>query len=215
MTARLLSRAGPSAGLALALLAATPEGAAAQFYWPWETPPRPAPQIIIQRPPPRQSYGGVPYGAAPAAPSAPRHGVIRHGGAPKRGEARATPRPSEAKPPPPKPQEEAAQPAPEAPPPPYEPQMLRLSELMGALAFLHPLCGGETETEWRSRMTALIDAEAPAPQRRERLAGAYNRGFREYSVTYRRCTPAAETIISRYLAEGGRLTRELSSRFGG
>lgn len=188
--------------LALVGLAGAAEPAAAQFYWPWETPPRPAPQIIIQRPPRH-----LPPAASPAPRSHTRPGA-------RGDQAARPPKPADAKPAEQKPTE-AAQPAPEGPPPPYEPQMLRLSELMGALAFLHPLCGGEGEAEWRGRMTALINAEAPPPQRRERLAGAYNRGYREYSVTYRRCTPAAETIISRSLNEGGRLTRELAGRFGG
>ncbi|MGL4443551.1 MAG: TIGR02301 family protein [Alsobacter sp.] len=124
----------------------------------------------------------------------------------------ATPRPpSQAKPPDAK--AEAEQPEP--PPPPYEPKLLRLSEILGALAFLRPLCGGNDEREWRVRMTQLIDAEASTTGRRERLAGAYNRGYREYAHTYRRCTPAAEVAIGRFVEEGGKLARELASRYGG
>ena len=40
-------------GLALCVATALTSfggSADAQFYWPWESPPRPAPQIIIQRP---------------------------------------------------------------------------------------------------------------------------------------------------------------------
>jgi uncharacterized protein (TIGR02301 family) len=104
---------------------------------------------------------------------------------------------------------------PELPPPPYEPQLLRLSEILGALAFLRPLCGSQDEQDWRLRMGQLIDAEANTPQRKERLAGAYNKGYREYAQSYLRCTPSAETVISRYVDEGSKLARELASRFGG
>ena len=104
---------------------------------------------------------------------------------------------------------------PEPPPPPYEPQLLRLSEIMGALAFLRDLCGDKDGTDWNARMGALIEAEAKTEARREKLAGAYNRGFRSYEVVYRACTPAANLIISRYLDEGGRIARDISSRFGG
>ncbi|MCP8939059.1 TIGR02301 family protein [Alsobacter sp. SYSU M60028] len=127
------------------------------------------------------------------------------------------PRPAAPKPAPKPAEGKAGQQAdqPEPPPPPYEPQLMRLSEIMGALAFLRPLCGGKDEEEWRGRMTSLIAAEAATQARRERLAGSYNRGYRNYAQTYRTCTPAAQTIISRYLDEGGRLARELSSRYGG
>ncbi len=128
----------------------------------------------------------------------------------------ARPRPAPPKPAAPKPGEAAKQvEQPEPPPPPYEPQLLRLSEIMGALAFLRPLCGSKDEDEWRGRMTRLIDAEASTQPRKERLAGAYNRGYREYAQTYRVCTPSAQLIITRFLDEGGKLARELSSRYGG
>lgn len=106
-------------------------------------------------------------------------------------------------------------PAPDATLPPYEPQLDRLSELMGALAYLRDLCGKGDGAEWRGHMSALLDAEATTASRRERLAGAYNRGFRGYEATYKACTPSAQLVIARYLEEGDRLTRELSTRFGG
>lgn len=104
---------------------------------------------------------------------------------------------------------------PEAPPPPYEAQLLRLSELMGALAYLRDLCGGGDGEDWRRRMEALLEAEATTQARRERFAGAFNRGFRGFETTYRACTPAAETAIARYLDEGARIARDVSGRYGG
>ena len=111
-------------------------------------------------------------------------------------------------------------PAPEAPaaaqpPAPYEPQLLRLSEIMGALAWLRDLCGSKDGDQWRTRMNALLEAEAQTQPQRERLAGAYNRGFRSYEAVYRSCTPNAEIVIDRYLDEGGRIAREVTSRFSG
>lgn len=103
----------------------------------------------------------------------------------------------------------------ETAPPPYEPQLLRLSEIMGALAFLRPLCGAGDGPDWRRRMTGLIEAEASSPARRDRLAGAFNKGYRGYALVYRTCTPSAELAISRYLDEGGKLTRDLTTRYGG
>ena len=99
--------------------------------------------------------------------------------------------------------------------PPYQPQLERLAALLGTLAYLRDLCGRGDGAEWRNRMAALLDAEAGTPTRRERLAGAFNQGFRGYEATYRTCTPAAELVIRRFVAEGDGLTRDLATRFGG
>ena len=116
-------------------------------------------------------------------------------------------RPQQLAPTPPSPQE--------APPPPYEPQLLRLSEILGALSWLREICGDKDGEQWRASMRALMEAEAQTEARRQRLAGAYNRGFSNYETLHRTCTPNAETIIERFLDEGGKLASEVTNRFGG
>lgn len=110
-----------------------------------------------------------------------------------------------------------AQPAPEPepPPPPYEPQLLKLAEIMGSLAYLRTLCAGKEAQAWRERMAALIEAEGRTPLRRERLTSAYNRGFRAYSVTHRACTEVSQEASTRLAAEGEKLARVLAGRYGG
>ncbi len=108
-----------------------------------------------------------------------------------------------------------APPAPAEAVPPYEPQLMRLAEIMGALTFLRDLCGARDGQSWQARMNALLEAENPSDTRRERLAGAFNRGFRGYEVTYRSCTPNAEAVVERFLDEGARLTRDITSRYSG
>jgi uncharacterized protein (TIGR02301 family) len=100
-------------------------------------------------------------------------------------------------------------------PPPYERQLLRLAEIIGALAWLTELCGDRPGDQWRQLMATLMDAEAATTQRRERLAGSYNRGFRGYSAMHRRCTPSAQLVITRFLDEGGRIARDVANRFSG
>jgi uncharacterized protein (TIGR02301 family) len=108
-----------------------------------------------------------------------------------------------------------AAPTTEAPPPPYEPQLLRLAEILGSLAFLRDLCGLKDGDRFRAKMAELLDAEAKTEKRKEALAGAFNRGFRGYEVIYHSCTPAADSVIGRYLNEAERLAHELNNRFGG
>ena len=111
----------------------------------------------------------------------------------------------------------AAPAAPAAPagPPPYETQLLRMAEMMGALAYLRDLCGANDGADFRSKMKSLLDADGVGETERDLLAGAYNRGFEGYRLTYRTCTPAAGEVIGRYLAETARLAAEVASRYGG
>lgn len=99
--------------------------------------------------------------------------------------------------------------------PPYESQLLRLASMMGSLAYLRDLCGANDGAEFRRKMQALIAADGIADSQRDLIAGAYNKGFDDYQLTYRTCTPAAGQIIARYLSETSRLATELAGRFGG
>ena len=109
-----------------------------------------------------------------------------------------------------------AEPAPVEPPPaPYEKDLLRLAEIMGALALLRPICTAPDGGEWSKRMQVLLDAEGTTPGRRERLAGAYNKGYQAFALTYRICTPSAQEASTRYLKEGQLLARTIAGRYGG
>ena len=101
------------------------------------------------------------------------------------------------------------------PPPPYEPQLLRLAEIMGALAYLSDLCGAHDADAYRAKMAALLEAEARSEARKESLAGAFNTGFRGYALSYRACTPAAQEIIARFLDETAKISTDLANRYGG
>jgi uncharacterized protein (TIGR02301 family) len=126
---------------------------------------------------------------------------------------RAAPPAQAARTAPAKPPEPAAPPEPSAPP--YEKDLLRLSEIVGSLAFLRSLCTAADATEWPKRMQALLESEGTSQGRRERLAGAYNRGYRGYALTYHTCTPSAAEATARYLKEGEQLSRSLAGRYGG
>ncbi|MFC5396850.1 TIGR02301 family protein [Bosea vestrisii] len=114
-------------------------------------------------------------------------------------------------------QQRPAEPAPEpeSPAPPYEPQLLQLAEIIGSLAYLRTLCETREAQDWRERMATLLEAEGRSPQRRERLAGAYNRGYRAYSATHRTCSEGSQEASARLAQEGEKLAKALASRFGG
>jgi uncharacterized protein (TIGR02301 family) len=108
-------------------------------------------------------------------------------------------------------------PAPEPPETPlaYEPELLRLSETLGVIAFLSRLCEEPEAEDWRRRAQQIIDAEGATQPRKERLAGAFNRGYMGYQAMHRTCTEAARLVIERRREEARRITQDVSTRFGG
>ncbi|QEE19663.1 TIGR02301 family protein [Youhaiella tibetensis] len=94
----------------------------------------------------------------------------------------------------------------------YQPQMERLAEIMGSLYFLEPLCkaGG---ADWRAQMEALIAADEPDEDRRQRLAGAFNSGYTSFARLYEVCTDSASEALTRLLAEAEKTARDIHSRY--
>jgi uncharacterized protein (TIGR02301 family) len=180
-----------------ALLLAVPQPAAAQGFFErlFGLPPRPQPG----QPVPQQQYRPQPQ-YRPQQPQQQRR--------PQQSQRPAT---QQSQP------QQQAEPAPavEPPPAPYEKELLRLAEIMGSLAMLRPLCSASDGPEWGRRMQVLLEAEGTTPGRRERLAGAYNRGYQAYALTYRICTPSAQEASARFLGEGEQLARNITGRYGG
>jgi uncharacterized protein (TIGR02301 family) len=97
--------------------------------------------------------------------------------------------------------------------PAYENDLQRLSEILGALHYLRDICGAREGQTWRNEMQALLDAEAPSGERKERLTASFNRGYRGFQQSYRTCTPAADVAIRRYLEEGAKIARDITARY--
>jgi uncharacterized protein (TIGR02301 family) len=96
---------------------------------------------------------------------------------------------------------------------PYDPSLMRLAEVLGALTYLRGLCGEKDSPQWRARMQALLDAEGTTTTRKDLLAGAYNSGLQGYALSYRSCTPNAHVIIDRFLGEASRIAKSLENRY--
>ncbi len=96
---------------------------------------------------------------------------------------------------------------------PFDGELQRLSEILGALHYLRPVCGANDGQRWRHEMQALLDAEAPTGARRRKFVASFNRGYRGFQQTYHTCTPAASIAIRRYLEEGARIARDIGARY--
>jgi len=95
----------------------------------------------------------------------------------------------------------------------FETELERLSEILGALHYLRPLCGAKEDQKWRNEMRALLEAEAQAQDRKVKLMASFNRGYNGFKQTYRSCTPAADLAVRRYLDEGAKIAREITARY--
>ena len=125
---------------------------------------------------------------------------------PARPQPQAPPRPKVQQPPPPEPTPPVAS-------TPYDPDLQRLSEILGALHFLRGICGSNEGQKWRDEAQALIEAEAPAGERHDQMVQSFNRGYAGFQQTYRTCTPAATVAIRRYLQEGANIARDITARY--
>ena len=197
-----MSRAGLILAVPAMLLAA-PHPAAAQGFFDRLFAPPPGQQPGV---PPQPQFRPQPqYRPQPAPQPQPQRR--------QQPQSQQRPAPQQQQQPP----QQQAEPAPavEPPPAPYEKELLRLAEIMGSLALLRPLCTAPDASEWSRRMQVLLEAEGTTPGRKERLAGAYNRGYQAYALTYRVCTPSAQEASVRFLAEGEQLARNITGRYGG
>ena len=119
-----------------------------------------------------------------------------------------------------------AKPAPGPPPilergpTPFEPQLLKMAELMGALAFLADICSNEASNAqsgqiWRDKTALLMDAETSGPRLRGLMAGAYNRGYSDLEVNYKGCSQPALALYEHDLEMVHRLSQDLARRYSG
>jgi uncharacterized protein (TIGR02301 family) len=97
--------------------------------------------------------------------------------------------------------------------PPYQAEMERLSEVMGSLYFLQPLCKPEAGADWRAEMADLITLDQPDDDRKQRLAGAFNSGYEAYARLYRACTVSADEALTRLLVEAEKTARDIHTRY--
>lgn len=97
--------------------------------------------------------------------------------------------------------------------PSYQGEMERLSEILGSLYFLSPLCKPDAGPDWRAEMADLITFDEPDDDRKQRLTGAFNSGYEAYARLYRVCTVSAEEAMSRLLVEAEKTARDIHTRY--
>jgi len=97
---------------------------------------------------------------------------------------------------------------------PYDKELFELAEVLGAVHYLRALCGADEGQKWRDQMRSLVDAEGNTALRRAQLVRSFNRGYRGYGRTYRRCTELARLSIERLMKEGRTLAKRMLDTAG-
>jgi uncharacterized protein (TIGR02301 family) len=92
---------------------------------------------------------------------------------------------------------------------PYDLQLFRLAELLGTLHYLRELCGANEGQTWREQMRELASSEGTSALRRAKLVESFNRGYRDYSRTYRTCTQPALIAIQRFMDQASTISDTL------
>lgn len=94
----------------------------------------------------------------------------------------------------------------------YEPQLEHLSEVLGSLYFLAPLCKAG-DKDWRVQMSELIALDNPDEDRKQRLAGAFNDGYQAYARLYRTCTDSAHAAVTKLLTDAEQTARDIHAHY--
>ncbi|MBI4724299.1 MAG: TIGR02301 family protein [Rhodomicrobium sp.] len=89
---------------------------------------------------------------------------------------------------------------------PYDAQLFRLAEILGTLHYLRELCGANEGQTWREQMRELVNSEGTSALRRAKLVESFNRGYRDYSRTYRACTTPALVAIQRFMEQASAIS---------
>jgi len=97
---------------------------------------------------------------------------------------------------------------------PYDKELFQLAEVLGAVHYLRALCGADEGQKWRDQMRGLVDAEGSSALRRAQLVRSFNKGYRGYGRTYRRCTQLARLSIERLMSEGRTLAKRILDAAG-
>jgi uncharacterized protein (TIGR02301 family) len=96
-----------------------------------------------------------------------------------------------------------------------ETDLVRLSEILGAVHHLREVCNANEGQLWRMKMQELLKLEAPANDLKELMIARFNRTYHQHRLAYPRCTGQARTDISRFLDEGAALSQLLAAKSRG
>jgi len=93
----------------------------------------------------------------------------------------------------------------------YERNLLRLSEILGAIHHLRAICNANEGQLWRKKMVELLETEAPSPQRRAALVKRFNQGYRSHQLTFTTCTKKATSKVQKFVKEGAALATTIAN----
>jgi len=88
--------------------------------------------------------------------------------------------------------------------------MVDLAYVLGEAHALRQACHGPKDQTWRSRMSRMVEIEAPDPELKRRLVDNFNAGFMSLQAEHSGCNPQAAEAESETAARGRLLAQRLA-----
>ncbi len=92
--------------------------------------------------------------------------------------------------------------------------LVRLSEILGAVHHLRQVCNANEGQLWRIKMQEILKQEKPDANLKEVMVAHFNQTYHQHRRAYPRCTGQARTDIIQLLDEGAALTDQLAAGTG-
>ena len=92
----------------------------------------------------------------------------------------------------------------------YERNILKLSQILGAIHHLREVCNANEGQLWRQKMVELLETEAPTPQRRALLVQRFNQGYRGHQLAFTTCNKKAKKRVKKFIKEGASLATAIA-----
>lgn len=92
----------------------------------------------------------------------------------------------------------------------YNADLIRLSEVLGAIHYLRALCRTNEGQLWRNKMTEMLETEEPDEDQRQLLVSHFNITYHRYRKAYERCTTQAVSDANQFIEEGEQLSDRLA-----
>jgi len=90
--------------------------------------------------------------------------------------------------------------------------LVELARSLGRVHYLRTLCRGDDDQTWRTRMSRMVEVEAPDEPLRRRMVDRFNDGWLELQPVHRECGTAARQDAARIAQAAAMQADRLASR---
>ena len=94
--------------------------------------------------------------------------------------------------------------------PAYNADLIRMSEILGAVHLLRQLCSSGEGQLWRSKMEELLEIEKPEEEQRKLMISHFNISYHQHRRAFEKCDRLATSAADKLIEEGATLSKRLA-----